>query len=139
MSAKIRVNTVKFFETINGFGYKKWDLHHEYFISRIKAIMMKLMPIIKDLENHPDRSSFKIKIIGHADGLGPEEPDEALGKPGNIAISKSRAQSVLDYIIKNYDVPADLFVAIGKGSSEIKNKTYMADPENRRVEIIFEP
>lgn len=52
-------------------------------------------------------SNAKIRIEGNTDNTG--------SKATNIALSKKRAQSVADYLIKQHNMPAERFVIVGNG------------------------
>jgi flagellar motor protein MotB len=98
----------------------------------IKTVLSAVMPLIQKL---PDTA--RVQIIGHADGSGPEDPTG--DKPGNIAISRDRAEAVLDFIVKTYKVDRSRFEIVAKGSSEPRNKANPRAAENRRVVIQFQP
>lgn len=66
-----------------------------------------------------------IVIEGHADASGKTEK--------NIALSKARADAVLDYIAAKSKLDRTHLVAIGKGSSDPPAGTDALDPANRRV------
>ena len=135
--AVIDVKKLKFNVTVSGFGYKKWDAQETTVTGSINSVMKIILPLINQIRKLPESSKYKILLIGHTDGVGPENPYE--DKPGNIAISRFRAQAVLDYIVQNYNLPADMFEITAKGSTELKNPNDRADPANRRVLIIFQP
>ena len=135
--AIVDIKTLKFSRTISGFGYKKRDANLPSVENNIKAAMTVLLPIIKKIKEHPDGNLYKIKIIGHADGAGPEDPRG--DKPGNLTISRERAEGVLDYIVANYNLSRDMFEIVAKGSSELKNQSNPQAGANRRVVIVFAP
>jgi len=128
----VDLNTLKFSKEIKGFAYKSSDVMLSGVKGNITSVMKTILPLINKIPKE-----YKIKIIGHADGTGPEE--QTLDKPGNIAISRMRAEAVRDYIVNNYNIPSDRFEIIAKGSSELKNKKNPASAENRRVVIEFKP
>jgi outer membrane protein OmpA-like peptidoglycan-associated protein len=81
-----------------------------------------LNAIGKILALSPDRCVF---VEGHTDSSG--NPD------ANLALSRDRAISVVDYISGKSGLDAKRFVPLGKGSSDpLKNLT-SRDPANRRV------
>lgn len=133
----VDIKTLKFSRTITGYGYKKRNADLPKVEANIRSAMTVLLPIIQKIKDHPDGYKYKIQIIGHADGVGPENPKG--DKPGNIQISLERAQNVLDFIVKNYNLSPDMFEVVGKGSSQLKNKSNPRSSENRRVVIVFAP
>jgi outer membrane protein OmpA-like peptidoglycan-associated protein len=126
------VNTLKFSKEISGFGYKSWDANLPAVQQNTKVILDAVIPLIKKI---PD--SYKIQVIGYADGIGPEDPTG--DKPGNLTISHDRAQGIVDYITRNYGISADRFTITGKGSSDLKYPSSPSSAGNRRVVIKFEP
>jgi OOP family OmpA-OmpF porin len=67
-----------------------------------------------------------IAITGHTDSTGPE--------PGNIALSRMRAQAVQTALIDR-GIPADGIRSQGFGSSQPIGGLPPADPANRRIEF----
>ena len=73
----------------------------------------------------------KLTIVGHTDNVG--NPDS------NLALSKNRAQAVVDYL-KQKGIPANRFQLIdGKGQSEPvgDNNSVSGKAQNRRVVVTF--
>lgn len=71
----------------------------------------------------------KLDIVGHTDNVGSYD--------ANMSLSKNRAQSVVNYLLKK-GIPRSRFQIIdGKGSSEptADNNTYEGKAKNRRVVI----
>jgi OmpA-OmpF porin, OOP family len=73
-------------------------------------------------------AGFTFKVEGHADPRG----DAA----ENLLLSQQRAQSVADYLINRHAILPERLEALGKGSSELMNRTRIDAPENRRVTIV---
>ena len=73
-------------------------------------------------------ASFRFGIEGHADPRGGEEI--------NLKLSQERAESVRDYLVSARQIDAARLEPVGKGASELMNKTSPAAPENRRVTIV---
>jgi OOP family OmpA-OmpF porin len=67
-----------------------------------------------------------IEIIGHTDSSGSE--------PGNLALSRDRAEAVLNALIER-GIPADGLRTRGVGSSIPVEGLEPADPANRRIEF----
>jgi outer membrane protein OmpA-like peptidoglycan-associated protein len=70
-----------------------------------------------------------LTIVGHTDNTGTST--------GNVALSKNRAQAVVEYL-KNKGIPSTRFQLIdGKGQSEpvADNSTAAGKSQNRRVVI----
>lgn len=73
---------------------------------------------------------IKLLIVGHTDNIGAKEANQTL--------SLERANSVKDYLVKNFAVDAGRLATDGKGDTEpvADNKTVTGRAENRRVEFI---
>jgi outer membrane protein OmpA-like peptidoglycan-associated protein len=68
-----------------------------------------------------------IEITGHTDNVG--TPD------ANTRLSKERAESVRDYLLKTYGLPQNLLIARGMGATQpiASNDTQDGREKNRRV------
>ena len=73
-------------------------------------------------------AGVRFTIEGHADPRG--------GEDYNMKLSQARAESVRAYLISKHGLAAERVDAVGKGSSNLLNKTNIAAPENRRVTIV---
>lgn len=73
-------------------------------------------------------AEFGFVIEGHADLSGSYELNQHL--------SKARAETVMDYLIHMHDIEPRRLTAIGKGYTELMNKSNPLAPENRRVTLI---
>ncbi|MGE5605036.1 MAG: OmpA family protein [Bacteroidota bacterium] len=73
---------------------------------------------------------LKLLIVGHTDNIGAKEANQTL--------SVNRANSVKDYLVKNFSIDAGRLATDGKGDTEpvADNKTVTGRAENRRVEFI---
>ena len=87
-----------------------------------------LQSVADYLADHPDR---KVALVGHTDASG----DLA----GNVALSKSRAASVRDRLIRDYGAPPDRVTAEGVGylAPRASNLTGEGRTLNRRVEVVL--
>lgn len=87
-----------------------------------------LMELAKILKSAPD---MRVALVGHTDAVGKLE--------SNIALSKRRANSVLERLVNTYEVPSDQVVADGIGflSPRAPNDTDQGREANRRVEVVL--
>lgn len=75
----------------------------------------------------PDLSPFRFQLSGHTDATGRADY--------NVDLSRRRAQSVRDYLVKNFSIPAARLDTIGLGSQMLLDTANPASGVNRRVEI----
>jgi outer membrane protein OmpA-like peptidoglycan-associated protein len=72
-------------------------------------------------------SNFSFAIEGHADPRG--------GEQANLDLSQKRAEAVVGYLTENHRIDASRLRPIGKGQSELFNRSQIDAPENRRVTV----
>ncbi len=77
-------------------------------------------------------SIAKVKVVGYTDSIGTEQY--------NLGLSKRRAKTVADYLMKNGNVPADKIEQVGMGEADpvASNKTREGRAKNRRVVVTTE-
>jgi OmpA-OmpF porin, OOP family len=73
-------------------------------------------------------AGFSFKVEGHADARGDAD--------ANRKLSQLRAESVAQYLVKNYGLLPERLTPIGRGADEPMNKMRADAPENRRVTIV---
>ncbi len=80
------------------------------------------------LQANPDKT---IALVGHTDASG--------GLAGNLALSKKRAESVRQTLLRTYDIPGAQVVADGVGflAPRDSNQTEPGRQKNRRVEVMI--
>lgn len=87
--------------------------------------------VIKEIANVlNENAGVRVKIIGHTDSDG----DDA----ANLALSKRRAESVKNALVKDFKIDAARIETDGKGESQPSDKNTSAEGKanNRRVEFI---
>lgn len=72
--------------------------------------------------------TFTFNVEGHADPRG--TPDL------NLVLSRNRAESVREYLVRAHQIEPDRLLPVGKGDTEQLNLRDIAAPENRRVTIV---
>ena len=108
------------------FDYNKFDVREEG--------GHQLEKLSKLLKTYPDS---KLTIIGHTDQQGEKTME---GRESNKVLSKKRADSVRNWLIKHGGFDADRFSTMGKGSSDPIHRYPISErefAENRRVEYKF--
>lgn len=81
------------------------------------------------------KTSHMVLIEGHTDNV----PIRNNMFPSNWELSTARAVSVLNYLVKNYNLPPDRFVVSGYAEYKpvASNETPEGRAKNRRVDIVF--
>jgi OmpA-OmpF porin, OOP family len=76
--------------------------------------------------------ALKVHVVGHTDNQGPLE--------GNLALSRQRAQAVVDALVKDYRIDARRLGAAGVGSYAplATNADEAGRARNRRVELVVQ-
>lgn len=85
-----------------------------------------LQPVAEALASNELRDKYFV-IEGHTDAKGKASY--------NLSLSKRRAQTVKQYLVKQFAMEPSHLSAVGKGSSELLNSAAPYAPENRRVVI----
>ena len=87
--------------------------------------------VLKDIAGVlSENASVKVKIVGHTDADGSDAD--------NLTLSKRRAESVKNSLVKDFGIDTPRLETDGKGESQPvdKNETTEAKANNRRVEFI---
>jgi outer membrane protein OmpA-like peptidoglycan-associated protein len=85
-----------------------------------------LQPVAEALASNELRDKYFV-IEGHTDAKGKASY--------NLSLSKRRAQTVKQYLVKQFAMEPSHLSTVGKGSSELLNSAAPYAPENRRVVI----
>ncbi|MEL7538561.1 MAG: OmpA family protein [Pseudomonadota bacterium] len=91
-------------------------------------------PLLQKVERAIDifpRSDLIIE--GHTDSYGSDET--------NLALSQSRAESVMQYMVSNMRIPTNRMTAIGYGETQpvANNETAEGRARNRRIDVVIRP
>ncbi len=83
----------------------------------------EMVPVAKAFANS------RIRVEGNTDNVG--------NAASNVALSKKRAQAVIDYLVKEYGMPRNRFVAIGNGPDKpvADNGSEDGRRKNRRTDF----
>ena len=98
-------------------------------------IKKEVLPILEAISRAIDSSSNDILIMGHTDDI----PIKNERYDSNWELSADRGLSVLDYFVRERNLPPSRFTVGGSGPSRplFPNSTPKNRALNRRVEIIF--
>ena len=84
-----------------------------------------LHDLAKVLEKNPE---LRLRLEGHTSAEGDFD--------FNMKLSDARAKAAVDFLIEHEGIDASRLEAVGKGSTELKNKENPMAAENRRTEFI---
>ena len=104
-----------------------WEvLYFEYNIGRLNVQSVEKVKHIREiLTSHPD---MKVEISGHTDNVGSDGY--------NMTLSKTRAQAVADYFVRNgVDIKRLVVIGLGESKPAKPNDTPENRAKNRRVEV----
>ena len=110
---------------------KKWVTHGILFDVNSATIKPESYGTLKEMANVlKEYSDLKVKIVGHTDADGSDD--------ANLDLSKRRAASVKESLVKDFGIDESRMTTDGKGESEPidKNDTSAGKANNRRVEFI---
>lgn len=99
--------------------------------SELSTGTRKMLDVLARALQSDKLAGVQVDIEGHADPRGEEAH--------NLSLSQARAESVITYLAEAHHIPRERLQAIGKGSSELLNKSNPSAPENRRVSIVARP
>ena len=77
-----------------------------------------------------ENSEIKITITGHTDNDGDEKSNQKL--------SEKRAESVKNYLVKNFTIGSDRIQTYGKGESEPVSESHTEDGKKQNRRVVFE-
>jgi outer membrane protein OmpA-like peptidoglycan-associated protein len=91
--------------------------------------MAALSPLGRALASS-DLASFRFRIEGHTDSVGPRDANQAL--------SERRAAAVRDFLVRRFSVDASRLEIIGRGEDDplIAAGDEVAERRNRRVQVV---
>ncbi len=101
-----------------------FDVNSDKIKSESFATIKEIAQVLKD------NPTVKIKVVGHTDSDGDDK--------SNLDLSKRRAESVKNSLVKDFSIDAARIETDGKGESEpiAKNDSGVNKAKNRRVEFI---
>jgi OOP family OmpA-OmpF porin len=96
--------------------------------ARLTAHAQRLLDVVGRALNSDQLVPLKFSVEGHADPRGTAQ--------GNLVLSQARAESVRKYLISEHGIDGARLFAVGKGDTELLNKSVPTAPENRRVTLV---
>ena len=104
-----------------------FQITFEFGSARLSREAVRLTERIGKVLGSPETAKVRFRIVGHTDGVGlPAD---------NLRLSRQRAATVRDFLVKHAGMSAARFEVAGRGATELLNKNNPAAAENRRVEI----
>lgn len=88
----------------------------------------KTLSIVGQALTSEDLRELTFVLEGHADASGAADY--------NLDLSKRRAESVRQYLVRQHNIDPDALTVIGKGSQELLDRENPTSAKNRRVRIV---
>jgi outer membrane protein OmpA-like peptidoglycan-associated protein len=76
----------------------------------------------------PQLKGSTFVVAGHTDGVGSDGFNQDL--------SERRADTIKQYLVEKYHIPASDLVTVGYGKTRLKDTANPADAVNRRVQVV---
>ena len=133
---------IKFFDKIGGMmiqelknGFKLVFGHQILFSPGSAEIKMEIKPVLEKIAKFMRHSAYQIYFDGHTDNV----PIHNEKFSSNDALSLARAFNLMNYFVKEEDIPSASMALVGYGALQpvVPNDTPDGRARNRRVEIIF--
>lgn len=101
-----------------------------YFAFNSDKILPDAEPTLKALGEALRQASTTsdFLVAGHTDAKGRANYNQSL--------SERRATAIREYLVANFDIPADRLMAVGYGRERLKDPRHPMAAENRRVEVV---
>lgn len=104
------------------------DVTFEYASANLSPDAKIVLDNLGQALNDPALAAAKIQIAGHTDGVG--------GEVYNLDLSKRRAQSVAEYLVKQHNISAARLSVDGYGKTRLLDPANPKSSVNRRVQIL---
>ena len=104
-----------------------FEISFDFGSARLSRDSARLLKRISGVLGGPEAAHSRFRIVGHTDGVG--------SAADNLRLSQQRAAAVRDFLVKQSGMDAGRFEVLGRGATELLNKTNPAAAENRRVDI----
>ena len=104
------------------------DIDFDYNSAQIGSTATPGITALGKALSSPQLANGTFMLAGHTDGKGSDAFNQDL--------SERRAESVKQFLIARYKLPAANLIAVGYGKSMLKNKDNPFAAENRRVQVV---
>ncbi len=104
-----------------------FQIAFEFGSAKLSPDSLKLLERIGHVLGSPEAAKVRFRIVGHTDGVGRAKD--------NLRLSRQRAATVRDYLVRHAGMSVGRFEVVGRGATELLNANNPAAAENRRVEI----
>jgi OOP family OmpA-OmpF porin len=144
LAAEKRFNEL-FTKVQDYFGPQEAEVYKQasQLIIRLKGIRFPVGQAVIMPDSYPLLTKVQnaIRTFGQPDVIIEGHTDSTGSSKKNKALSKSRAQAVLEYLAANRTLPANKISAVGYGSSRpiASNLTAAGRAQNRRIDVVIHP
>jgi outer membrane protein OmpA-like peptidoglycan-associated protein len=104
------------------------EINFDYRSAKIGPAAIPSVTALGKALTNPELKGSTFILAGHTDAKG--------SLPANQDLSEKRADSIKNYLVDRFKIPASTLVTVGYGKTKLKNETEPFAPENRRVQVV---
>jgi len=104
------------------------EINFDYNSAAISRRSMSAVQHLGEALSDPQLKGSTFIVSGHTDGIG--------GDAFNQDLSERRADTIKNYLVDKYRIPASDLVTVGYGKTRLKDAANPANPINRRVQVV---
>jgi len=104
------------------------EVNFDYRSAKIGPAAVPSVTALGRALTNPELKGSTFILAGHTDAKG--------SLPANQDLSEKRADSIKNYLVDRFKIPASTLVTVGYGKTKLKNESDPFAGENRRVQVI---
>lgn len=104
------------------------EINFDYRSAKIGPAAVPSVTALGKALTNPELKGSTFILAGHTDAKG--------SVPANQDLSEKRADSIKQYLVGHFKIPASTLVTVGYGKTKLKNESDPFAGENRRVQVV---
>jgi outer membrane protein OmpA-like peptidoglycan-associated protein len=104
------------------------EINFDYRSAKIGPAAIPSITALGKALTNPELKGSTFILAGHTDAKG--------SLPANQDLSEKRADSIKNYLVDRFKIPASTLVTVGYGKTKLKNESDPFAGENRRVQVV---
>jgi outer membrane protein OmpA-like peptidoglycan-associated protein len=104
------------------------EINFDYRSAKIGPAAVPSITALGKALTNPELKGSTFILAGHTDAKG--------SLPSNQDLSEKRADSIKNYLVDRFKIPASTLVTVGYGKTKLKNESDPFAGENRRVQVV---